>query len=230
MPGRTRDLIFLNRDWTHTPCNGSTDFSHCTCQESPQTSTFWNCFLKPCFFGPWYSIHVLSVLCEAFSHFPQRESHHLLQAPTDPRDDTVLSSYKQYQNWPPYLLNPVKWEADIVVCCCCSVAHLGLTLCDPMDCSTPGFPVLHCLPGFAQTHVHWVDDAIQPSHPLLLLTSVFPTINGKWVSSSYQAAKVLEFQLPHQYFQWIFRVDSGCITMGSSITLSVSLWAINWWA
>ena len=40
------------------------------------------------------------------------------------------------------------------------------TLCDPMDCSTPGFPALHCLPEFAQTHVHWVDDAIQPSHPL----------------------------------------------------------------
>ena len=42
------------------------------------------------------------------------------------------------------------------------------TLCDPTDCSTPGFPVLHCLPQFAQTHVHWVSDAIQPSHPLLL--------------------------------------------------------------
>ena len=51
--------------------------------------------------------------------------------------------------------------------CCCSVAQLCPTLCDPMDCSTPGFPVLHYLPRFVQTHVHWVDDAIQPSHPLL---------------------------------------------------------------
>ena len=49
---------------------------------------------------------------------------------------------------------------------CCSVAQSCPTLCDPMDCSTPGFPVFHCLPELAQTHVHWVDDAIQPSHPL----------------------------------------------------------------
>ena len=47
-----------------------------------------------------------------------------------------------------------------------SVTHSRPTLCDPMNCSTPGFPVLHHLPEFAQTHVHWVSDAIQPSHPL----------------------------------------------------------------
>ena len=52
------------------------------------------------------------------------------------------------------------------VCCCCSVTQSCLTLWDPMDCSTPGFPVLHHLPEFAQTHVHWVADAIQPSRPL----------------------------------------------------------------
>ena len=51
-------------------------------------------------------------------------------------------------------------------CCCCSVAKLGLTLGDPMDCSTSGFPVLHYLPEFAQTHVHWFSDAIQTSHSL----------------------------------------------------------------
>ena len=49
---------------------------------------------------------------------------------------------------------------------CCSVAQLSLTLCDPMDCSTPGFHVHHCLLEFVQTHVHWVSDAIQLSHPL----------------------------------------------------------------
>ena len=48
----------------------------------------------------------------------------------------------------------------------CSVAQLCLTHDNPMDCRTPGFPVLHCLPEIAQTHVHWVGDAIQPSHPL----------------------------------------------------------------
>ena len=51
-------------------------------------------------------------------------------------------------------------------CCCCSVIKLCPTLSNPMDCSTPGFPVLHHLHQFAQTHVHWVDDAIQPSHSL----------------------------------------------------------------
>ena len=50
--------------------------------------------------------------------------------------------------------------------CCCSVAQLCLTLFYPMDCSTPGFPVLHYLLELAQTHVHWVADAIKPSHPL----------------------------------------------------------------
>ena len=59
---------------------------------------------------------------------------------------------------------------------CCSVVKSFLTLCSPMDCSTPGFSVLHYLLEFAQTQVHWVSDAIQPSHPLLLLPSIFPSI------------------------------------------------------
>ena len=93
-----------------------------------------------------------------------------------------------------------------------SVAQLCLTLCDPMDCSTPGLLVHHQLPEFTQTHVHWVGDAIQPSHPLSSLSS--PTFNlsqhqslFKWVSSSHQVAEVLEFQLQHRSFQWIFRAD-----------------------
>ena len=80
--------------------------------------------------------------------------------------------------------------------CCCSVAKFCLTLCDPMDCSMPGFPILHCLLEFAQTHVHWVGDAIQPSHPQL--PSSPPALNlsqhqslFQWVSSSHQVAKVL---------------------------------------
>ena len=51
-------------------------------------------------------------------------------------------------------------------CCSCSVTESCPTLCNRMDCSTPGFPVLHCLPECAQIHVHWVRDAIKPSHPL----------------------------------------------------------------
>ena len=92
-----------------------------------------------------------------------------------------------------------------------SVTQLLPTLCDPMDCSTPGLPVHHQLPEFTQTHVHWVSDANQPSH---LLSSPSPAFNlsqhqglFKWVSSSHQVAKVLEFQLRHQSFQWIFRTD-----------------------
>ena len=69
-----------------------------------------------------------------------------------------------------------------------------------MNCSTPGLPVLHHLPEFAQSHVHWVGDATQPSYPLslLLLPSIFPSIR---VFSSelapHQVAKVLELQLQH---------------------------------
>ena len=63
--------------------------------------------------------------------------------------------------------------------CCCSVALSCPTLCDPMNCSTPVFLVLHCLPEFAQTHVRWVSVAVQPSLlccPLLFLPSIFPSI------------------------------------------------------
>ena len=90
-----------------------------------------------------------------------------------------------------------------------SVAQLCSTLCDPMECSTPGFPVHHQLLEFTQTHVHWVGDAIQPSHPLLSSSSsVFPSIRVfSNESALHQVAKVLEFQLQHQSFQWIFRTD-----------------------
>ena len=93
-----------------------------------------------------------------------------------------------------------------------SVSQLCLTLCDPMDCSTPGLPV-HCqLPEFTQTHVHWVGYAIQPSHPLSSHSPLAFNLSPnqglfKSVSSSYQVAKGLEFQLQHQSFQWIFRAD-----------------------
>ena len=70
-----------------------------------------------------------------------------------------------------------KWDNMIYFCCCCSVTKSYLILCNPMDCSMPGFPVYHFLTN-AQTHVHWVDDVFQPPHSLspLLLSSVFPTI------------------------------------------------------
>ena len=93
-----------------------------------------------------------------------------------------------------------------------SVAQLCLTLCDPMNCSIPGLPVHHQLLESTQTHVHWIGDAIQPSHPLSSPSP--PALNRsqhqglfKWVSSSHQVAKVLEFQLQHQSFQWTLSTD-----------------------
>ena len=74
-----------------------------------------------------------------------------------------------------------------------------------------GFPVLYHLPEFAQTHVHWVSVAIQPSHPLSSSSLIFNISQHQclfqWVGSLHQVAKVLVFQLQHQFFQWIFRVD-----------------------
>ena len=94
-----------------------------------------------------------------------------------------------------------------------SVIQSCPTLCDSINCSTPGLPVHHQLPEFTQTCVHWVGDAIQPSHPLLSPSP--PALNlsqyqgiFKWVTSLHQVAKVLELQLQHQSFQWIPRTCS----------------------
>ena len=126
-----------------------------------------------------------------------------------------------------------------------SVAQLCPGFCIPMDCSTPGFPVLHQLPELAQTHVHRVGDAIQPSHPL---SSPSPPIFSfnlshyqglfRWVSSSHQVAKVLKLQ--HQSFQWIFRTDFYFIkhainricvvcvlSLFSLVWLFVTLWTVT---
>ena len=98
-------------------------------------------------------------------------------------------------------------------------------LCDPMDCSMPGFPVIHYLPEFAQTYVHWVHDAIKPSHsmsPPSPSALNLPQYQGlfQWVSSLHQVAKVLELQLQHQSFKhsgcsfllvWLTTVESLCM-------------------
>ena len=98
-----------------------------------------------------------------------------------------------------------------------SIAWLCPTLCDPMSHSTPGLPVHHQLPEFTQTHVHRVGDAIHPSHPLSPPSP--PALNLfqhqghlKWIRSLHEVAKLLEFQLQHQSFQWtprtgLFRMD-----------------------
>ena len=88
-----------------------------------------------------------------------------------------------------------------------SVAQLCSILCDPMNRSPPGLPVHHQLPEFTQTHAHRVGDAIQPSHPLSSPSPSAPNPSQhqglfQWVNSSHEVAKVLEFQLKHQSFQW----------------------------
>ena len=93
-----------------------------------------------------------------------------------------------------------------------SVAQSCPTLCDPMNHSMPSLPVHHQLPESTQTHVHLVSDAIQPSRPLSSPSP--PALNlsqhqglFKWLSSLHQVAKVLEFQLQNQSFQWTPRTD-----------------------
>ena len=105
-----------------------------------------------------------------------------------------------------------------------SVAQLCLTLCHPINHSTPGLPVHHQLPEFNQTHVHWAADAIQPFRPLS--SPSLPALNlfqhkgiFKRFNSLHQVAKVLAFQLQRQSFQWTprthaFRMD-GWISLQS---------------
>ena len=93
-----------------------------------------------------------------------------------------------------------------------SVAQSCLTLCNPMNRSTPALPVYQQLPEFTQTHIHRVSDAIQPSHPRSSLSSPAPNPSQhqslfQWVNSSHEVAKVLGFQLQHHSFQRNPRAD-----------------------
>jgi len=117
-----------------------------------------------------------------------------------------------------YLLNlwvPLFLNADTGVLLLEEQPHLksvsSVMNCDPTNCSMPGLPVHHQLPEFTHTHVHPVGDAIQPSHPLSSPSSApNPSQHQslfQWVNSSHEEAKVLEFQLQHQYFQRTPRTD-----------------------
>ena len=114
-----------------------------------------------------------------------------------------------------------------------SATQLCPTLCDPINLSAPGLPVHHQLREFIQTHVCWVSDAIQPSHPLLSPSS--PALSlfqhqglFKWVGSLHQVAKVLEFQLQHQV---ILMFKSHQLEMGIFRSRSIlGIWGLwNMW-
>ena len=103
-------------------------------------------------------------------------------------------------------LNIFPWLYQFSLVQFSSVTQSCLSLCDPINCSTPGLPVHHQLPEFTQTHVHWVSDAIQPSHPLSSPSPPSPNPSQhqslfQWVNSSHVVAKVIEFQLEHHSFQ-----------------------------
>ena len=113
----------------------------------------------------------------------------------------------------------------IILClCCCSITKSFQTLCNPMDCSMPGFPVLHYPPEYAQTHILWVSDAIQPLHPLSPPSP--PALNlsqhqglFQWVSSSHQAARVFRAKK-----QWLSSQETTwkylkCITPSEKVSL-----------
>ena len=92
------------------------------------------------------------------------------------------------------------------------VLQLCPTLCNPMNRSTPAIPIHHQLPEFTQTHVHRIDDAIQPSHPLSSPSPPAPNPSQhqgliQWVNPSHEVVKILEFQLQHHSFQWTPRTD-----------------------
>ena len=96
---------------------------------------------------------------------------------------------------------PQKVKHEFTICCCYSVTKLHSTICDPMDCSTPGLPVPHCLLEFAQVRVHWISDTTQLSHSLLP-TSAFSL-------SQHQG-----------FFQWV-DFTSGGQSIGASVSASI---------
>ena len=123
-----------------------------------------------------------------------------------------VKELREYSSYGYFLRNLWENKFYITTTQFSSVAQSCPTLWNPMSHSTPGLPVHHQLPESTQTHVHCVSDAIQPSHPLSSPSP--PALNlshhqslFRWVSTSHEVAKVLEFQLQHQSFQWTPRTD-----------------------
>ena len=142
----------------------------------------------------WSHHHSLLILPLLSRQQPLKSSGKTLQAP---KIDVYQSGFKSENKATLTTQTEVVSVGNWLHGSCCLVAKLCLTLCAPVDCSTPGFPALHYLLEFAQTHIHWVGDAIHLAHPLMPPSS--PVLNlpqhwglYQWVGSSHQVVKVLE--------------------------------------
>ena len=166
----------------------------------------------------WVEPRVMHLIMNLLLHHEPWDQLHILI-----RIHSFIYTYEQF-SWkpkncttnlvPPTKINLHFFSTYFSTLCVCNFTLIGHSvqfssfaqtcpiLWDPTDCSTPGFPVHHQLPEFTQIHVHWASDAIQPSQPPAFNLSQHQGLL-KWVSSSHQVAKVMEFQLQHQSFQWI---------------------------
>ena len=131
------------------------------------------------------------------------------------RDGVLPHEFQKHAKWQKpvtkttYCMISFMWNLPVQFS---SVTQSCPTLWDPMNHSTPGLPVHHQLLEFTQTHVHRVSDAIQPSHPLSSPSPPAPNPSQhqglfQWINTLHEVAKVLEFQLQHQSFQWTPRTD-----------------------
>ena len=151
--------------------------------------------------GPYFENHCTTMTREVVSGFIATES---FKKKKKTKHLKSLSFYKRMircRDWNGSGCYCVHVHSHVWLCIIhfSSVAQSCLTLCNPMNRSTPGLPVHHQLPEFTQTHAYWVGDVIQPSHPLM---SPSPALNPsqhqslfQWVNSSHEVAKVLKFQL-----------------------------------
>ena len=160
------------------------------------------------FFSPLITVHLkVSAMAPHSSTLAWR-----IPGTGEPGELPSMGSHRVGHDWSDLALAKVSANSRYSLVQISSVTQLCLTLCDPVNCSRPGLTVHHQLPEFTQTRVHWVGDAIQTFHPLS--SHSHPSLNlsqhqglFKWVSSSHQVAKVLEFQFQHQSFQWTPRTD-----------------------
>ena len=127
----------------------------------------------------------------------KRVGHNLVTKPLPAPPQRIIFNTKIREKMP-----------NIIRHCFCSVTKVCPTLCNPMDCSMPGFPILHYLLEFAQTHVHWVGDAIRPPHPLL--SSSPPTLNFFPASGSFPGQTQIETKGPGNWkIQFIGIISSS---------------------